>query len=74
METFFKNIDELKDECIELFNRLRVEKSYKLFKDTSSIESPPHTDLEKNLENYNKLIFHLMNNPDDIKNIEIHPG
>ena len=51
METFFKNIDELKDECIELFNRLRVEKSYKLFKDTSSIESPPHTDLEKNLEN-----------------------
>ena len=70
METFFKKIDELKCDCIELFNRLRIEMSGKLFKDDSSIESPSHN----NLNNYNKLIIHLMNNPDDIKNIEIHPG
>lgn len=74
MERFFKNIDELKDHCIELFNRLRVEKSYKLFKDASSIGIPPHSDLEKNLENYNKLFALLNNNPADIKKIEIHPG
>lgn len=74
MDTFFKNIDELKDLCIELYNRLRVEKSYKLFKDASSIGIPPHSDLEKNLENYNKLFALLNNNPADIKKIEIHPG